>query len=209
MVVIARSELLADVALKSMVDPSTNVSDASESFAEHIPVKRLVIGSWSLASKFDEHVFLSFYWPERKLVWEVLHLGVVRKMESDFEDIDICTFSAGGGAEERLVIELQRPPRFFKENAPTAGVAGEVSYVYTTDFTSGQASAESRHTLYFEPGAMSRETIKKMAHYRIRVSVDGERTGRHAGASHHARQQPMCRAIACRPVLLARTCVHA
>jgi len=167
-----------------MVDPSTTVSDPSESPAEHIPVKKLVIGSWNLTAKYDEHVLLSFYWPERKLVWEVLHLGVVRKMEVDFEDVDQCTLSPGGEAQDRLVLELHRPPRFFKENPPAAGAAaGEVSYVYTTDFTNGQASAESRHTLFFEPGAVSRETAKKMVQHGIRITLEGERGGRQAGMS--------------------------
>lgn len=171
-----------------MVDPSANVTDAADAPAEHIPVKKLVIGSWSLASKYDEHVLLSFYWPERKLVWEVLHLGVVRKMEVDFEDLHTCTLSAGSDAEDKLALELHRPPRFFKENPPVAGGGpADVSYVYTTDFTNGQASSESRHTLIFEPGAISRETIKKMTHNGIRVTVEGERGGRHG----------MCQNIAC------------
>jgi len=168
-----------------MVDPSAMVADASDSPADHIPVKKLVIGSWNLTAKYDEHVLLSFYWPERKLVWEVLHLGVVRKMEVDFEDVDQCTLTPGGETQDRFTIELHRPPRFFKENPPAAGsAAGEVSYVYTTDFTNGQASADSRHTLFFEPGAITRETAKKMQHHGIRISLEGERGGRgHAGMS--------------------------
>jgi len=167
-----------------MVDPSANVSDPSESPAEHIPVKKLAIGSWNLTAKYDEHVLLSFYWPERKLVWEVLHLGVVRKMEVDFEDVDQCALAPGGDSQDRLTLELHRPPRFFKENPPAAGAAaGEVSYVYTTDFTNGQASAESRHTLFFEPGAVSRETAKKMMAHGIRITLEGERGGRQGGLS--------------------------
>jgi len=57
-----------------------------------------------------------------------------------------------------------------------------VSYVYTTDFTNGQASAESRHTLFFEPGAISRETAKTMVQHGIRLIMEGERAGRHAAA---------------------------
>ena len=124
-----------------------DVSDPSEAQADHIPVKKLSIGSWNLLAKYDEHVLLSFYWAERKLVWEVLHLGVVRKMEVDFEDVQEMELGSGGEEQpDKLVIALHRPPRFFKENPPSAVSAGaqEVNYVYTTDFTNGQASTESR-----------------------------------------------------------------
>ena len=63
------------------------MADPSEAQADHVPVKKLSIGTWNLLAKYDEHVLLSFYWAEHKLVWEVLHLGVVRKMEVDFEDV--------------------------------------------------------------------------------------------------------------------------
>ena len=167
-----------------MADPAAMVGDASMGPpADHIPVKKLVIGSWNLSAKYDEHLLISFYWAERKLVWEVLHLGVVRKMEVDFEDVDRATLSPGGQGQDRLVIELHRPPRFFKENPPAAGASSgqEVSYVYTADFTNGQASAESRHVLFFEPGAVRRETAKMMVQHGLRLAMEGERGGR-AGA---------------------------
>ena len=63
-------------------------ADASaDSSAVHLAVSRLTIGSWNLVAKHDEHVLLSLYWAERKMVWEVLHAGVVRKMEVGFEDV--------------------------------------------------------------------------------------------------------------------------
>ena len=125
--------------------------------AAHVPVSRLTIGAWNLVAKSDEHVLLSFYWAERKLVWEVLHLSVVRKMELDFEDVVKMELSTPHPDEpERLVVELGRPPRFYKEQASLA-VGGKTStnYVYTTDFTNGQASSVSRHILHFAPGALS------------------------------------------------------
>jgi hypothetical protein len=123
-----------------------DVSDPSATSADHIAVKKLSIGSWNLLAKYDEHVLLSFYWSERKLVWEVLHLGVVRKMEVDFEDVSHMSLSPGDddAPQDRLVLELHRPPRFFKENPPSQLGSQEVNYVYTTDFTNGQASMESR-----------------------------------------------------------------
>ena len=151
--------------------------DPSQASADHIPVKKLTIGSWNLLAKYDEHVLLSWYWAERKLVWEVLHLGVVRKMEVDFEDIAQATLTAGTDEQQqdKLAIELHRPPRFFKENPPSAVAAGaqEVSYVYTTDFTNGQASTESRHVLLFDPGAISREHIKRMQLSGLRLQLEG------------------------------------
>jgi len=152
-------------------------ADPSQASADHLPVKKLSIGSWNLLAKYDEHVLLSFYWSERKLVWEVLHLGVVRKMEVDFEDISQATLTNAGGAEQqdRLVLELHRPPRFFKENPPSAVSAGaqEVNYVYTTDFTNGQASTESRHVLLFDAGAITREHTKMINYSGIRLVVEG------------------------------------
>ena len=75
--------------------------------AAHVPVSRLTIGAWNLVAKSDEHVLLSFYWAERKLVWEVLHLSVVRKMELDFEDVVKMELSTPHPDEpERLVVEL-------------------------------------------------------------------------------------------------------
>ena len=156
---------------------SHDISDPSEAQAEHIPVKKLSIGTWNLLAKYDEHVLLSFYWAERKLVWEVLHLGVVRKMEVDFEDIAQITHSSGADEmqPEKLTIELHRPPRFFKENPPSAvsGGSQEVNYVYTTDFTNGQASTESRHVLLFDPGAITRETAKMLTGSGIRLVSEG------------------------------------
>mmetsp|Transcript_32181 Transcript_32181/g.55008 ORF Transcript_32181/g.55008 Transcript_32181/m.55008 type:complete len:363 (+) Transcript_32181:90-1178(+) len=151
------------------------ISDPSETSADHIPVKKLTIGSWNLAAKYDETILLSFYWAERKLVWEVLHLGVVRKMEVDFEDVEQTSLASGGEEHDRFVIELQRPPRFFKETPSSAG-GEEVNYVYTTDFTSGQASTESRHVLLFEPGAISRDHAKLMSQHGIRLVMEGERS---------------------------------
>jgi hypothetical protein len=153
------------------------IGDPSEAQADHIPVKKLSIGSWNLLAKYDEHVLLSFYWAEHKLVWEVLHLGVVRKMEVDFEDVSQMDLAQGTEeqAPDRVVITLHRPPRFFKENPPTtvSGGAQEVSYVYTTDFTNGQASTESRHLLLFEQGAITREHIKMVHSSGMRLVVEG------------------------------------
>ena len=142
-----------------------------------IPVKRLTIGSWHLLAKYDEHVLLSFYWAERKLVWEVLHLGVVRKMEVDFEDLVQATLTSGGaeGEPDKLAIELHRPPRFFKEHPSSAvsGGAQDVNYVYTTDFTNGQASTENRHVLLFDRGAITTEHTKMMSYSGIRLVHEG------------------------------------
>jgi dynein light intermediate chain len=134
--------------------------DAAEAKPTHIAVSRLTIGTWNLVAKHDEHILLSFYWAERKLVWEVLHLGVVRKMEADFEDVTGTALHPAASAEEseRLVLELARPPRFYRE-APSASADGAgaktANYVYTTDFTNGQASQVSRHVLHFPAGTAS------------------------------------------------------
>ena len=168
-----------------------DISDPSEAQADHIPVKKLSIGSWNLLAKYDEHVLLSFYWAEHKLVWEVLHLGVVRKMEVDFEDVQEMELTSGSEEQpDKLVVSLHRPPRFFKENPPSAvpGGAQEVNYVYTTDFTNGQASTESRHVLLFEQGAVTREHLKMMQMSGLLLRVDagmagGEFASKSAGAS--------------------------
>lgn len=136
--------------------------DGAGSKPTHIVVSRLTIGSWNLVAKSDEQLLLSFYWAERKLVWEVLHLGVVRKMEADFEDVMSTILHAVGTPEEaeRFVVELARPPRFYRE-APAASEdearssPRAANYVYTTDFTNGQASQVSRHVLHFPAGALS------------------------------------------------------
>lgn len=140
-------------------------TDPSSGAASHLAVSRLTIGSWNLVSKHDEHLLLSFYWGERKLVWEVLHAGVVRKMEVGFEDVVEAVISSPGPDEpERLVLELARPPRFFKEQMTVSGGAKQASYVYTTDFTSGQASQVSRHILYFAAGIASAQAAAMKAH---------------------------------------------
>ncbi len=150
--------------------------DPAEISADHIPVKKLTIGSWNLVAKYDEHVLISFYWAERKLVWELLHLGVVRKMEVDFEDVALATLTPGASEEhDKLLLELHRPPRFFKESPPSAAGPDEVNYVYTTDFTNGQASTESRHVLLFASGALSREHMKKMNATSLKLVVEGEK----------------------------------
>lgn len=161
--------LRADVAGTDVGSIGVSADPSSEPHADHISVQRLVIGSWNLVAKYDEHIVLSFYWVERKLVWEVLHLGVVRKMEVDFEDIDQMALLSGVGEPDRLVIELHRPPRFFKESpTPTA----EVNYVYTTDFTNGQASCESRHTLWFSSGLITSAHTNMMKAKGIHIEME-------------------------------------
>ena len=41
---------------------------AHDTGAVHLAVSRLTIGSWNLVAKHDEHLLLSLYWGERKLV---------------------------------------------------------------------------------------------------------------------------------------------
>lgn len=179
--------------------------DAAEAKPTHITVSRLTIGTWNLVAKHDEHILLSFYWAERKLVWEVLHLGVVRKMEADFEDVTGTALHPAGSAEEseRLVLELARPPRFYRE-APSASAdaagAKTANYVYTTDFTNGQASQVSRHVLHFpfgtasaHVGMMKRAGLPFWADGTSSPSGPGAQQGRQLGAysmSTRLRQPP-------------------
>jgi len=160
-----------DASKKVEADPSADAQ------ATHVPCSRLTIGSWNLVAKYDEHVLLSLYWFERKLVWEVLHLGVVRKMEVDFEDVSAASLATAGGDEpERLILELARPPRFYKE--ATTDSSQVANYVYTTDFTNGQASQVSRHILYFPRGAISSHAGEmKRAGLPLRVESGGAHTG--------------------------------
>jgi len=146
----------ADAAGGAKTYDATGV-DMSEAKPTHIAVSRLTIGTWNLVAKHDEHMLLSYYWAERKLVWEVLHLGVVRKMEADFEDVVSTALHSGASAEEseRMVLELSRPPRFYREAPSGSGdEAKTANYVYTTDFTNGQASQVSRHVLHFPSGTV-------------------------------------------------------
>lgn len=150
MLAIAPGADVFDASRRVESDPST------EQQATHVPVSRLTIGTWNLVAKYDEHVLLSLYWVERKLVWEVLHLGVVRKMEADFEDVKAAVLASAGGEEsERLVLELARPPRFYREAPASTDATQTANYVYTTDFTNGQASQVSRHILNFSHGTIS------------------------------------------------------
>jgi hypothetical protein len=127
-------------------------------------------------------------------------------------------------APDRVVITLHRPPRFFKENPPTtvSGGAQEVSYVYTTDFTNGQASTESRHLLLFEQGAITREHIKMVHSSGMRLVVEGVAGADAKGArvTRSARSHPpLCFGVGglvgsdprgAQPTLrLLRRCTHA
>ena len=60
----------AGAASAAMQDPSMYTAKG-ETAAAHVPVQRLTIGTWTLNAKYDEHILLSFYWAEKKLVWEV------------------------------------------------------------------------------------------------------------------------------------------
>jgi dynein light intermediate chain len=179
--------------------------DAADAKPTHMAVSRLIIGTWNLVAKHDEHILLSFYWAERKLVWEVLHLGVVRKMEADFEDVTGTALHPAASVEEseRLVLELARPPRFYRE-APSASAdapgAQTANYVYTTDFTNGQASQVSRHVLHFpfgtvsaHVGMMKRAGLPLWADGTSALPGQGAEQGRQAGAhsmSARLRQPP-------------------
>uniref|UniRef100_A0A7S4BM71 TRF2/HOY1 PH-like domain-containing protein n=1 Tax=Chrysotila carterae TaxID=13221 RepID=A0A7S4BM71_CHRCT len=161
--------------------------------AAHIPITKLVIGSWSIVAKYDEHVLLSFYWAERKVVWEVLHLGVVRKMEVDFDDVTGAVLSPVSGSDaERLVLELARPPRFYRETQASTDDSTAVNYVYTTDFTNGQASQVQRHSLLFSSCAASKHAgTMKAAGLPLRVEGGAMALGDSSGRLDGALRSPV------------------
>ena len=62
----------------------------------------LRVGTWKKDSVYEGDLVAKFYYAKRKLVWEVLHAGVVRKMEVGFEDV-VEAGEARDAAVDRVV----------------------------------------------------------------------------------------------------------
>ncbi|EOD08529.1 hypothetical protein EMIHUDRAFT_105924 [Emiliania huxleyi CCMP1516] len=111
-----------------------------------VPARRLSVGSWSAAP-----VALELDWENGRLVLECPQ----GQLEARWADLSGELRPHGGDAEQ-LVLDLSRPPQFLQRPPPEPDAAGEEGgYVYTTDFTGGEASQVGRYLVQLPRGALS------------------------------------------------------
>mmetsp|Transcript_27881 Transcript_27881/g.81960 ORF Transcript_27881/g.81960 Transcript_27881/m.81960 type:complete len:387 (+) Transcript_27881:161-1321(+) len=129
-----------------------------------IPVREARIGTWTVAAKHPQHVTFEANGHERKLRVNILHVGIVRRLELDADDIAniIVGASHEQGTDEgaQLVVQCLAPPSFAKEvdMGPGGGSSkrpGAASaFAPASDFTSGQASTVDTHVYRFARGTL-------------------------------------------------------
>jgi len=108
---------------------------------------KLQIGCWERNSAFSGDVVVKFYYIKKQIVWEVLELGLKSKMEINFSDIAAIDIQFGEDDKAVMIIDLIKPPRFFREINPQP--KKNTMWTATSDFTRGQASTHKRHIAYF------------------------------------------------------------
>jgi len=108
---------------------------------------KLQIGCWERNSAFSGDVVVKFYYIKKQIVWEVLELGLKSKMEINFSDITALEIQFGEDDKAVMIIDLIKPPRFFREINPQP--KKNTMWTATSDFTRGQASTHKRHIANF------------------------------------------------------------
>jgi hypothetical protein len=96
------------------------------------------------------------------MVWELTENGVKSKIELSFNDIVAIQFNLTN-AESVMVVELGKPPKFYKEIPQQSKKA--TAWGATPDFTGNQATTCRRHIITFGKGVLSK-------HYEKLVSSD-------------------------------------
>lgn len=114
----------------------------------------LRIGSWECFSKHEGDLVVKCYFSKRKLVWEVLEAGLKSKIEILWSAITALKATCPENKPATLVIELSRPPMFFKECNPQP--RKRTIWQATSDFTGGQATIYRRHFLQFPEGVLDK-----------------------------------------------------
>lgn len=152
----------------------------------------LRIGSWECVSRYEGDLVVKCYFAKRKLVWEVLEGGLKSKIEIQWSDITGLKATCPENKPATLVIELSRPPMFFKESNPQP--RKHTIWQATYDFTGGQATIYRRHFLQFPEGVLDKNyesLIQSDARLNILSNKDLESTdspffdSRFAHFSHH------------------------
>ncbi len=120
-----------------------------------------------------------------------------RILQNDYHAVHATLARTPKNAEyDKLTLHHERPPRILKPDDHPAADDEQPLHLYTTDFTHGEASRVSRHTLLVAAGAMH-AVLDELARAGLRVSVEGAATaelrggaGRAAEALSRMRQPP-------------------
>ena len=126
-----------------------------------IPALKLSVGKWERKSTFLGEVCAKFYYSKKKIVWEIMTLGLMAKMEIEFADIVGLEFLMPAEGTSTLTVQVKKPPRYFGEINPRPGK--NIQWTESTDFTGGFGNTNTRHTLTFPKGSLQKHYEKLLS----------------------------------------------
>jgi hypothetical protein len=110
-------------------------------------------GSWERHARHDGDVLCKFYYAKRKLVWEVMEMGLKSKVEAQWSDItDFRVLMPSKTSKGVLEFDVARRPSFYEETDPQP--KKHTVWQASGDFTGGEASMAKTHRLTFAVGQL-------------------------------------------------------
>ncbi|PON57607.1 hypothetical protein TorRG33x02_293360 [Trema orientale] len=133
--------------------------------ASHLDVSFIEIGSWKRAAQYSGDLVAKCYFAKKRLVWEILEMGLKSKIEIHWNHIVGMRVALEENWPGIFEIELSQPPLFFKEICPRPMT--HTLWDSAPDFTYGQAKICRIHYLQFPPGAFHIH-FEKLLHFEPR-----------------------------------------
>ncbi|XP_050225121.1 uncharacterized protein LOC126674681 [Mercurialis annua] len=142
---------------KSSSPPSPSPSNEKLK-ASNFPASLLRIGPWEIRSRNEGELVAKCYYAKKKLVWEILDMGLKYKIEIQWNDILAINAHIKENEPGILHLELSQPPSFHQETDPQP--RKHTIWKMTSDFTKGPALRFRCHYLVFPPGVLDKHYDK-------------------------------------------------
>ncbi|CAK9328437.1 unnamed protein product [Citrullus colocynthis] len=140
------------------VQARTDHNDSERLKASILGAMMLQIGSWQLVARNEGDLVAKFYFAKRQLVWEILRNGLKEKIEIEWSNIIGIQAFLEENKPGILEVELNHPPRFYKEIEPEP--RKHTQWSDGLDFTGGQAYVNRRHCIVFPPRVLDKHYHK-------------------------------------------------
>jgi len=118
----------------------------------YIPVISMRIGFIQLNSQFADEVTAKISFLEKTFSWEFNKSNNFTKIQFNFEDINSLRISNEQTNIVQLMVELKRPPLFYKS---TDHLNGTKNWIPTSDFTNETALGFSQHVIEYNQSSLS------------------------------------------------------
>ncbi|PON48210.1 hypothetical protein PanWU01x14_238600 [Parasponia andersonii] len=135
----------------TVVNSTSPTATQIDKKATHLYASFIEIGSWKRAAQHSEDLVAKCYFAKKRLVWEILEMGLKSKIEIHWNHIVGMRVALEENWPGIFEIELSQPPLFFKEICPRP--MKHTLWDSAPDFTYGQAKLCRIHYLQFPPGA--------------------------------------------------------